>query len=166
MIENPVYVSRSEKTAPVNLGINVDPFNRKDSHCSQVWYDGIVGIKWESNKCEHHFLFKRLFAYPTPDMERMVVLLFSEEAEYPNNAIFLNDIGEITYRPQIPIRLSKKDKWLPKGELEFFAGCGWSQYDDYLYFYFPIGESDWRETRFFNYKTMEWDNERYESWRL
>lgn len=169
MIKNPHYISKTGKTIPIVLGKKVDPFNRKDPLCSQVWYEGIVGVRWEDEKSVIQFSplnIKAIDAYPTPDMKNFVVLLYGENAGYPNNAIFLNDKGDTIVRPSVPERLSKKDKWLPKGDLEYFDGCGWSQYDDYLYFYFPIGESDFRETRFFNYRTMEWNLERYETWRL
>lgn len=166
MISNPYFISKNGNECPINMGVRVSAFGGDLKNALKVSYEGVVSVKWLKNSVPYEYSHERMHAYPTPDMEKMVVLLFGEAAELPKNALILNDQAQIVFKPEMPQRLSKKDKWLPKGELDYFEGCGWSKYDDYLYFDFPINETDWRETRFFNYKTMEWDNERYETWRL
>lgn len=169
MIDNPQYISKSGRTAPINLGINADPYNRDNELCSSVWYEGIVGVQWEKEGNVIKLLesgIKLLKAYPTPDMQKMAIILYGDLVKYPENAIFVDDNAKTIFKPKIPERLSKKDKWLPKGTLDYFDGCGWSKLRNCMYFDFPIADSDFRETRFFDCAQMTWDLEQYETWRL
>lgn len=36
-----------------------------------------------------------MFSYPAPGMEVMMAILFSDDANYPNNAVFFNDKSEL-----------------------------------------------------------------------
>lgn len=169
MIDNPQYISKSGRTAPINLGINVDPYNRENELCSSVWYEGIIGVQWEKSGTVIKVLkgeMALIKAYPTPDMLNMVVISYGTFSEHSENAAFLNDEAQVIFRPKLPDRLSKKDKWLPKGSFAYFDGCGWSKLQNCMYFDFPIEGSDFIETRFFNCKQMEWEEGQYEIWRL
>jgi hypothetical protein len=98
-------------------------------------------------------------------MEKMIVVKFGENSGAPNNSVILNDEGKEIFIPEIPERISS-EIWLPRGDLYCFMQSGWCDYDNHIFFYLSIADTDWVETRYFNYMTMKWDDERYETWRL
>jgi hypothetical protein len=169
MIETPLFVSKHGSECPIAVGVNVNAFDGNSKIGMKVNWEGVLFVKWISQGSIVEYKLpesaSKISAYPTPDMEKMVVIKFGEKVETPNNAVVLNDRGEEIFTPQIPIRISK-EKWLPKGELYCFMQSGWSEYQDHIFFFLSIADTDWVETRYFNYKTMEWDLERYETWRL
>lgn len=169
MIEKPVFISRSGTVCPINLGVGVSAFDGDSKIGMHVNWEGVVCVKWSNNGAEYEYSAPgekdTISAYPTPDMEKMVVVKLGENSGAPNNAVVLSDEAEVIVPLQLPQRISK-EKWLPRGGLYCFMQSGWCEYEDHIFFYLSIADTDWVETRYFNYKTMTWDNERYETWRL
>lgn len=169
MIENPIYISRSGTECNIALGVDVSHFDGDSNIGLQVASERLYAVRWMI--CEKNIRYypvesgiNAISAYPTPDMQKMVIVKFGKNSGSPTNAIILNDRAEVIFTPQLPKRISK-EKWLPKGDLYFFIQSGWCDHQDHIFFYLSIDNTDWVETRYFNYKTMTWNEERYETWR-
>lgn len=151
------------------MGIGVNAFEGNSKISMRVNWEGVVCVKWSNNGVDFEYRAPdngdTISAYPTPDMKKMIVVKFGEKSGVPNNAVVLNDKAELMQPLYLPSRIST-EKWLPRGELYSFMQSGWCEYEDHIFFYLSIADTDWVETRYFNYKTMAWDNERYETWRL
>ena len=166
---SPYYKSRKGSVAPINLGVGVDPFNRTDGLCSKVWYEGVIGVGWtiEGSKIFEFIAQDGLFAYPTPDMSRMVVVYSDGEIKSPNNAVVLNFDGSKCCQLVAPRRLSSaKGGRLPRGGLSGFMQVGWYKDPEYMEVHFYIGESDFIESRLLRMSDFKIDAEFFYTWRL
>ena len=121
------YVSKSQEKSLVLLGADVDPFNRATELGTKVWYDGIFGLSWKHGDQHLARTFdERVFAYPTPNMDSIVVIFGHDSKQYPapDNAILLNADGTVRMRLVAPTLLSKIDPntpgryVLPPGKME------------------------------------------------
>ena len=169
-MDNLYFISREGKRAPVNLGINIDPFNRVDELCSSVWYSGINGIGWltgEGGEVEFIVPDSSLYAYPTPDMSKVVVIYSDDEIKEPNNAVILNADGSRYRQLIMPKRLSiPEGRRLPRGGLTGFMQCGWFDDLNYMSFECYIADSDFIERRLLRMSDFKFDDKYFHTWRL
>ena len=167
MIEKPFFISRLESEGPINLGVGVDAF----LFAKNIINEKVVALRWDKQKRQVLYrasnFVDSITAYPTPDMNFMVILKFGPEKYLPSNALLLNDDGDEISALELPPRISK-EKWLPKCStpLSSFQWCSWCNMPDHMEFVAAIGETDWFEMRCWNFKTQTWNVDKYDTGRL
>jgi len=165
-IKLPMYISKSGKSAPINLGVDVDPWNRENENCSDVWYEGVIGVAWTYQGQEFSFFSpekeghrEKIMAYPTPDMQYMVVV-YEEPTENivrPDNAVVLNAKGEVHCQLRCP----------NPERLAGFEVVTWTKDSRFLQVDFEQKRSfNWMETRLLKVPEFIFTDEVVGTWRL
>lgn len=169
MIEKLKYISLKGSVAYVGLGVNRSQFDGMENGL-KVHNEGIVGVSWIcDNELEVVFTVKGgcLFAYPTPDMSKIIIIYADDEIKKPDNAVVFNEDGTRFCQLIMPDRLSKPEgRNLPQGELQGFMQCGWFDDRNYMTFECYIGESDFIETRLLRLADFQFDKEYYHTWKM
>ena len=169
MIENLKYVGRKGSIASIGLGVNTSQFDDIENGLL-VHNEGPKSVLWQSNnnrQVEFSVTHGCLFAYPTPDMSKIVVIYSDEEVTDPNNAVVLNEDGTRVCQLMMPKRLSTQaGRRLPRGELTGFMQCGWSSNPDYMEVDCYIADSDFIERRLLRMFDFQFDESYFRTWRL
>lgn len=110
MIEKLTYIARNGMETEVNLGAGVNPFGKANG--PEVNSHGTIGVKWRASGVERHILVmpkdgrekgRTISAYPTKDMNYLIVVYFSDKAvEAPNNAEVFDEYGDRVVRLMSP----------------------------------------------------------------
>lgn len=162
MIENPFFISKLGSEGPINLGVGVDAFEGTKN----IINEKVVALRWDKQGKQVIYrassFVDSIAAYPTPDMSFMIVIKFGSEKYLPSNAFVLNDDGTEISALELPPRISK-EKWLPKWStpLSYFQWCSWCNVHDHVEFAISIGETDWLEMRYWNFRAQTWNSDKY-----
>lgn len=163
MIEHFQYFTEDGISLILNLGLNVYVFEgNAESLISKFYKDQSKGVKWV-NKTQHITKFEtgyKIYGYPTPDLQKVVVLYPQEHVKYPspNNAVIYNAEGSIYMQlraPNLISDLAKKSRLKPFGL--YFDQVSWAKDSkDDIVISMMIGfNRDWREERVLNPETGE-----------
>jgi|GEM_PF-6471632 len=166
MIDHPYIISKKGTEGPLNLGVGASAY----LYAGDAFHDGPIAASWTKNNKPIIYRspgsINEINPYPTPDMEYMVVIKYGPWNGARSNAVLVNDEGEEIFTLDLPKRLAKEE-WAPKNcGLEYFRWCSWCKDPDMMEFVAAIGETDWVEFRYWNYKTRQWDEEKYTLARL
>jgi hypothetical protein len=169
MIYELMYIGRKGSVAPIGLGVNVSQFDDIENGL-QVHNEGLKGVLWR-NSDDHEVEFSIndgcLFACPTPDMSKLIVVYSDNEIVEPNNSVILNEDGSRYCQLKAPKRLSSPEgRKLPQGKLTGFMQVGWFDDSDFMKVEFYIADSDFIETRLLRMSDFSFDEEYYKTWRL
>ncbi|ARU89962.1 hypothetical protein [Pseudomonas sp. M30-35] len=169
MIDKIQYVSRKGSVALIGLGMNTSQFDDVENGLL-VHNEGPVGVSWVSDvkgKIDFAIADGCLYAYPTPDMLKIIIICSNDEIVEPNNAVVLNEGGTRFCQLMIPERLSTSEgRRLPRGGLTGFMQCGWFDDPNYMSFECYIADSDFIERRLLRMSDFQFDKQYFYTWRL
>lgn len=169
MIDKLQYIGRKGSTASIRLGVNTSQFDDVENGLL-VHNEGPMGVSWVCDvkgKVEFTITDGCLYAYPTPDMSKVVVIYSDDEITEPNNAVVLNEDGTRFCQLMMPKRLSTPEgRRLPRGGLTGFMQCGWFDDPNYMIFECYIAGSDFIERRLLRMSDFQFDNQYFHTWRL
>ncbi len=166
MIKEVSFIGRDGDLCSVNLRVGEDPFKNDIEY--NVCNQGVVGVSWVGGN-EIFVVEKKssVFAYPTPDLSKMIVICSDEEIKAPDNAVVLNADGSRYCQLKIPERLSSaNDRRLHSGKLTGFMSAFWSEKSGFMEIDCYIGESDFIETWRLNVIDFTFDKSWFKTWRL
>ncbi|MGV8834575.1 hypothetical protein [Cellvibrio sp.] len=167
MIKFPKYISENGSMCHINLGVDVDHYG-DGPEATKFSNERIKKISWmcDADVVELDFSksANKIYAYPTQDMQYMVVLLIGMPEWDSQNCVFYDEKGTEVFRPSLPeLKMWSKPE-ISKSDFRFGA-VNWTEREDYLEFWvdriYEKRLDDFFEIRFFNYKTLTWDEENW-----
>lgn len=163
MIFDPRYITDGYIESPINLGLSVDPYG-EGAAGRFIRGQQIKGVTWMYHGKPITLFFNQdvheIRAYPTPDMKFMVVLVLTRLWEGRQNAIFFDATGVEVFRPHLP-QLKSWDEQVIQNGFFRFENVFWSVRKDFMEFWIERKNDDFFEWRYFNYKTLQWDEENW-----
>lgn len=167
MIKFPKYISENGSMRHMNLGVGVDHYG-DGPEATKFRNERIETLSWfcgeESVELDFSRAAKEIYGYPTQNMQYMVVVLIGTPEWDSQNCLFYDEKGTEVFRPSLPALKTWTKSETSKSDFRFGA-VNWSEREDYLEFWvdriYEKRLDDFFEIRFFNYKTLTWDEENW-----